>query len=94
MNLARAIASHLVHPDARRDDHSPCRKCGCLSSDLTLAGTCPACIDLYEQVAEQTLALWHRAPISMEYSRALLDLEHAVGAECGFVSFAANEVRS
>ena len=87
MQIARAIASHLVPADARRDDHAPCRKCGDLSSDLTLAGTCPACIDLYEQVAEETLRLWHRAPLSMEYNRELLDLEHAVGESCGFVSF-------
>lgn len=69
-----------------------CRKCGTPSTRLTLAGTCPACVDLYEQVAEETLRLWHRAPLSTDYSRELLDLEHAVGESCGFVSFAANEV--
>ena len=64
-----------------------CRKCGIPAARLTLAGTCPACVDLHEQVAEETLRLWHRAPMSMDYSRELLDLEHAVGESCGFVSF-------
>lgn len=92
MQISRAIASFLIPPDARRDDHDPCRVCGVPSSDLSMSGTCPGCIDLHEQVAEETLDLWHHAEINPAYSRALLDLEHSNAApSCGFISF---EVRS
>ncbi len=46
MHPARAIASYLVHPDARRDDHALCARCRCLSSDLSDEGMCPGCVEV------------------------------------------------